>query len=177
MIFATKYLNPGSCPAITKLLKLSLKLLDYTGISIDEITMVIVIDDDVTAGRKRRNTDVQTMQELICTQVIASLQKFHLFPVNTSVKCVGHLLKVIKAYTLITDRPIYCEHLLQLMTSMTAMDYSEMECTVTHVYDYGFVQQVWLVATDSWHLPTCTGNRSWCNCRCKQKILDRSHQL
>ena len=70
MIFATKYLNPGSCPAITKLLKLSLKLLDYTGISIDEITMVIVIDDDVTAGRKRRNTDVQTMQELICTQVI-----------------------------------------------------------------------------------------------------------
>ena len=46
MIFATKYLNPGSCPAITKLLKLSLKLLDYTGISIDEITMVIVIDDD-----------------------------------------------------------------------------------------------------------------------------------
>ena len=32
--------------------------------------MVIVIDGDVTAARKRRNTDVQTMQELICTQVV-----------------------------------------------------------------------------------------------------------
>ena len=47
-----------------------MKLLYYTGISIDEITMVIVIDGDVTAGRKRRNTNVQTMQDLICTQVI-----------------------------------------------------------------------------------------------------------
>ena len=55
---------------ITNCSSLSLKLLYYTGISIDEITMVIVIDGDVTAGRKRRNTNVQTMQDLICTQVI-----------------------------------------------------------------------------------------------------------
>ena len=30
--------------------------------------------------------------------------------------------------------------LSQLMTSLPAMDYSEMQCTVTHVYDYRLVQ-------------------------------------
>ena len=46
--------------------------------SIDTITMVMVMDDDVTAGRNRRSTDVEEMQELICSQVSRSLISFAL---------------------------------------------------------------------------------------------------
>ena len=41
----------------------------YTGVSIDEIAMAIVVDGDVITGRKRRNIDIERMQELICTPV------------------------------------------------------------------------------------------------------------
>lgn len=37
--------------------------------SVDAITMVMVMDGDVTARRKRRDVDPDAMQELICSQV------------------------------------------------------------------------------------------------------------
>ena len=70
MIVVTKFLIQVLFKRYGKLFELVIEAAFYTGISIDEITMVIVIDGDVTAGRKRRNTNVQTMQDLICTQVI-----------------------------------------------------------------------------------------------------------
>ena len=44
-------------------------LVCFTGVSIDEITMVIVVDGDVITERNRRNSDIERMQELICTPV------------------------------------------------------------------------------------------------------------